>query len=122
MAGFELSELPPLGLVALVVLLLWLLMRSAGWAAHLAVWTIERFRGPEELYGDHTPAGSTVGRHGVARTDLAPRGKVFVRGELWDAGSERPVAAGEGVEIVDTEGLTLRVRPAGEGPAGGRTR
>jgi membrane-bound serine protease (ClpP class) len=49
---------------------------------------------------------------GVARSDLEPRGKVFVRGELWRARARRPVAAGEAVEVVDVEGLTLWVRPA----------
>lgn len=119
MAGFELSELPPLGWIALFVFAVWLVYRLVEWAAHAVIWGIERFRGPEELYGDRTPAGGTVGRRATARTDLAPRGKVFVRGELWDALSERPVAAGEGVEIVDADGLTLRVRPAGAAPAGG---
>jgi membrane protein implicated in regulation of membrane protease activity len=114
-------SLPPLGVVASLALGLWLLYRAFDWLAHLVVWTIERVRGREELYADRTPAGSTLGWRGVARTDLAPRGKVFVRGELWNAVSERPVAAGEGVEIVDADGLTLRVRPAGTRPAGERS-
>ncbi len=122
MAGFDLSELSLLGWIALFVFAVWLAYRLVEWAAHAVIWGIERFQGPEELYGDRTPAGGTLGRQGTARTDLAPRGKVFVRGELWDAVSERPVVAGEGVEIVDADGLTLHVRPAGGGLPDGRSR
>lgn len=52
-----------------------------------------------------------VGKRGVARAALAPSGRVFVHGELWNAVAEEPVAAGAPVEVVAVEGLTLRVRP-----------
>jgi membrane-bound serine protease (ClpP class) len=51
-----------------------------------------------------------LSEHGTARTPLAPRGKVFVHGELWDAVAPEPVAAGETVEIVAVQNLTLEVR------------
>ena len=38
-------------------------------------------------------------------------GKVFIEGEYWNAVSETPVEAGETVEIVGIQGLTLRVKP-----------
>jgi membrane-bound serine protease (ClpP class) len=38
-------------------------------------------------------------------------GKVFAEGSYWDAVSETPVAAGQSVEIVGMDGLTLKVRP-----------
>jgi membrane-bound serine protease (ClpP class) len=47
---------------------------------------------------------------GTARSPLAPRGKVFVHGELWDAIAEEPVALGEPVEVVAVRNLTLAVR------------
>ncbi|HEY9420756.1 MAG TPA: nodulation protein NfeD [Thermoanaerobaculia bacterium] len=47
---------------------------------------------------------------GIARSDLAPRGKVFVHGELWDAVADEPVPAGERVEVVAVRNLTLAVR------------
>jgi membrane-bound serine protease (ClpP class) len=63
----------------------------------------------------HTPVrtGSEglVGERAVARTALAPAGKVFVHGELWSAVAEQPVQAGQPLEVVAVEGLTLRVRP-----------
>ncbi|MGH9465512.1 MAG: NfeD family protein, partial [Thermoanaerobaculia bacterium] len=64
-----------------------------------------------------TGAEGMLGKHAVARSELAPRGKVFVHGELWDAVSEAPAAAGESVEVVAVEGMTLRVRPLSEGRA-----
>ena len=49
---------------------------------------------------------------GIARTELAPRGKVAVHGEIWDAVAEAPVAAGDAIEIVAVEGMTLKVQPS----------
>ncbi|HPG25158.1 MAG: nodulation protein NfeD [Spirochaetaceae bacterium] len=40
------------------------------------------------------------------------RGKVFVRGEYWNGVADEAIAAGEPVEIVEIQGLTLRVRKA----------
>jgi membrane-bound serine protease (ClpP class) len=48
---------------------------------------------------------------GLARTALAPTGKVFVHGEYWDAESSTPVAVGGQVRIVSIDGLKLRVEP-----------
>jgi membrane-bound serine protease (ClpP class) len=53
-----------------------------------------------------------VGATGMARTPLAPEGKVFVHGELWNAAASAPVAAGEEVRIRRVDGLTLYVDPA----------
>jgi len=52
-----------------------------------------------------------IGEIGIAQSALSPTGKVFVHGELWDALSAVPVAAGEQVVIRRVEGLTLRVDP-----------
>ena len=50
-----------------------------------------------------------VGEIGTARTDLAPEGKVFVHGELWEADALEPVSVGEKVRIVEVLG-TLKIR------------
>lgn len=55
-----------------------------------------------------------VGETAVARTDLAPAGKVLVHGELWDARAASPVRAGESVRVEAVEGFTLVVGRAGE--------
>ena len=53
-----------------------------------------------------------VGEVGVARTALSPVGKVFVHGELWDAVSSTPLAAGEPVVVRKVDGLQLQVDPS----------
>lgn len=52
-----------------------------------------------------------VGEIGVAKTALAPEGKIFVHGEIWNAVSNAPVAAGDEVRVESVDGLTLAVRP-----------
>ena len=54
-----------------------------------------------------------VGRHAVVTERIAaPRdGKVEVNGVLWSATAGEAIEAGEPVEVVGREGLTLRVRP-----------
>jgi membrane-bound serine protease (ClpP class) len=52
-----------------------------------------------------------VGEVGVARTAVAPAGKVFVHGELWDAVSPVSIPAGERVVVRQVDGLTLQVEP-----------
>ena len=52
-----------------------------------------------------------VGETGVARTELAPQGKVFVHGELWNAVATAPLAAGQTVVVRKVDGLTLQVEP-----------
>jgi membrane-bound serine protease (ClpP class) len=69
-----------------------------------------------------TGSEGMLAARGVARGALAPAGKVFVRGELWNAVAEEPVSAGQAVEVVGQEGLTLRVRPfPGSAPSAGAT-
>ena len=50
-----------------------------------------------------------IGEIGVVRTRLAPRGQVFLCGELWNAESEGEVEVGESVRVTEMNGLTLRV-------------
>ncbi|MGA3091143.1 MAG: nodulation protein NfeD [Terriglobales bacterium] len=52
-----------------------------------------------------------IGEIGTAQSQLAPAGKVFVHGELWDAISTIPVPAGEQIVVRQVDGLTLRVDP-----------
>ncbi|HEV2425675.1 MAG TPA: nodulation protein NfeD [Terriglobia bacterium] len=48
---------------------------------------------------------------GVARTDLAPDGKVFIRGEIWEAQAAQSIPAGTRVRVRGMEGLKLIVEP-----------
>jgi membrane-bound serine protease (ClpP class) len=54
-----------------------------------------------------------IGETGRAVTDLAPEGKVFVRGEFWNALSEEAIASGEPVSVTGIDGMVLRVRRNG---------
>ena len=53
-----------------------------------------------------------VGEIGTAQTALAPSGKVFVHGELWDATATSEVAVGQSVVVNKVDGLQLQVMPA----------
>lgn len=59
-----------------------------------------------------TGAQGLVGEIGVAQTALAPQGKVFIHGELWDAMSAQTIPAGQAVVVRQVDGLQLRVDPA----------
>ncbi len=49
----------------------------------------------------HTGKEGLVGEVGVARSDLTPKGKVFVHGELWDAVADQDIPKGEEVKVVE---------------------
>jgi membrane-bound serine protease (ClpP class) len=59
-----------------------------------------------------TGAQGMIGEIGTAETALAPAGKVFVRGEIWDATASCNIAPGQSVVVRQVTGLQLRVDPA----------
>jgi membrane-bound serine protease (ClpP class) len=68
------------------------------------VWVARRqpaFSGPESI----------VGAVGEVREAIAPEGLVFVKGALWKASAEKPIAAGASVRVVSRNGLELEVAP-----------
>ena len=56
-------------------------------------------------------AQGLIGETGIAQTALAPRGKIFVHGELWDAVSSSEVSIGQSVVVRRVDGLLLQVEP-----------
>jgi membrane-bound serine protease (ClpP class) len=58
-----------------------------------------------------TGSEGMIGTIAVAMTELSPRGKVLLQGEIWDAVSEEPIHEGEESEVKAVAGLTLTVRP-----------
>jgi membrane-bound serine protease (ClpP class) len=58
-----------------------------------------------------TGAQGLVGEIGQAQTALAPQGKVFVHGELWDAVASSNISAGQPVIVRRVDGLQLQVEP-----------
>lgn len=53
-----------------------------------------------------------VGEVGVTQSALAPSGKVFVHGELWDAEAAAEIASGQKVRVTAVRDLLLQVEPA----------
>jgi len=51
-----------------------------------------------------------MGEEGMADTDIMPEGKVFVRGEYWEAESPERIMKGEKIVVTGVEGLRIRVR------------
>jgi membrane-bound serine protease (ClpP class) len=51
---------------------------------------------------------------GSARTDIAEDGRVFIRGELWNASASTPIATGSRVRVAAVDGLRLTVEPVEE--------
>jgi len=58
-----------------------------------------------------TGASGLVGEIGIVKQTIAPEGKVFVHGELWQARSSQPIQEGARVRVVRVQGLTLEVAP-----------
>jgi membrane-bound serine protease (ClpP class) len=83
----------------------------------LAMATILLFLGRLAMRAHRQPASTGVaamiGLRGRALAAIAPGlpTQVTVRGEIWNATAEAPVAEGEPVTVVAVNGLTLRVAP-----------
>ena len=58
-----------------------------------------------------------VGEIGIVKKALAPEGKVFVHGELWNARSDQEIDENEKVRIVNVVNLMLEVESADQTPA-----
>jgi len=59
-----------------------------------------------------TGTEAMVGEIGVAQTAVAPDGKVFVHGELWNATARAPIAEGSRVRVRGVDGLRVVVEAA----------
>jgi membrane-bound serine protease (ClpP class) len=53
-----------------------------------------------------------IGSIGRCETTIDPKGKVFIRGEYWNSVADEVIRAGDSVEVLGIQGLTLRVRRA----------
>lgn len=50
-----------------------------------------------------------VGEEGEAITDISPKGKVFIKGEIWDAHSSENIPKGARVRVTRASGLKVEV-------------
>jgi membrane-bound serine protease (ClpP class) len=64
-------------------------------------------------YRVQTGAEGLVGERAEVIEPCAPRGRVRVHGEIWNARCEASAAPGEAVRVAGVEGLTLVVEPDG---------
>lgn len=62
-------------------------------------------------YRVRTGAEGLVGERAEVIAACNPEGRVRLRGELWRARSDRPLATGEKVTVTGVDGLTLEVAP-----------
>ena len=53
-----------------------------------------------------------VGAIGEVRVRIAPRGKVWIHGEYWNAESEEELEVGQKVQVIALQGLMMKVRKA----------
>ncbi len=63
-------------------------------------------------YKVSTGSEGMIGEMGVAKTDVAENGQVFVHGELWSASASPPLAAGQRVRVLAVTGLKVKVEAA----------
>jgi membrane-bound serine protease (ClpP class) len=57
-----------------------------------------------------------IGEIGTAQTALAPSGKVFIHGEIWNATASSEVGVGQNVVVEKVDGLQLQVTPTSRAP------
>ena len=58
-----------------------------------------------------TGAAGLVGRRGTVLERIAPAGRVRLADEVWNATADAALEAGAAVEVVELQGLIVRVRP-----------
>jgi membrane-bound serine protease (ClpP class) len=56
-----------------------------------------------------TGAEGLRGEIGIAITRIAPEGKVFVHGEIWNAYADGTIEEGQKIRVLKAEGLKLKV-------------
>jgi membrane protein implicated in regulation of membrane protease activity len=115
---YALFQLPGIAGIALLALALWRWAGLPAWAAIAIVgaWVAKDVALFPLLRRAHEPppegAAVLIGRRGVARRRLAPRGTVAFGVELWRAEIEpaaEPIDAGALVRVVSVRGLTVIV-------------
>ncbi len=63
-----------------------------------------------------TGSRGLIGEIGIVKQTLAPEGKVFVHGELWNATAKEQIDEGIKVRVVNVDRLILEVEPLEEQP------
>jgi membrane-bound serine protease (ClpP class) len=50
-----------------------------------------------------------ISTEGEAVTDVHEKGKVFIRGEYWNAWSDKAVEKGKKIRVIEVEALSVKV-------------
>ncbi len=121
---YLLLQIPGWLATATVLTVLWRWQLLTHWLALLVffAWVTKDlilYRFVRHAYEGGAKLGSAalVGASGVAQGELNPRGYVRIRGELWRAvatPTDRVIGSGTEVEVVNTERMTVFVRPIAE--------
>ena len=111
---YVIAQVPGWTLAAVAAGILYRWGLILGWLAFtlFALWVAKDlvlFPFMRRYYMPDPPERRMVGLCGVALTEIAPHGVVRIRGELWQAESERPIAEGARVRVLNVDGLHLRV-------------
>lgn len=118
LARYALFQLPGIAGAAILAYVLWRWAVVPGWAAAAIVgaWILKDAALYPLARAAHQPApegaAAMIGRRGVARRRLAPRGTVAFGVELWRAevvAGATPIEADSAVRVVAVRGLTLIV-------------
>jgi membrane protein implicated in regulation of membrane protease activity len=127
---YALLQLPGIALAGLALYALHRWWRLAAWEAWLllALWIAKDallylpLRRALSAGEGRLGAAALVGAEAVVEQELAPRGRVRVRGELWQAQAPDgdAIAAGTRVRVRAVRGLTLEVARNGDSRTGGQ--
>ncbi len=95
-----------------VVVVIPVVLAFAAIILFLVTLAVRAFKNPV-MTGD----GALLGQEGTVTRAVVPpgKGKVFVFGEYWDATADAPLDPGARVVVAARRGMTLHVKPAGQG-------
>jgi membrane-bound serine protease (ClpP class) len=97
---------------------IWLIAGVTLSTAGFSVLVISAFMRMRQQKGVDLAAQDVVGGRGVIKTAVTPiaSGTAQIGGQLWTVAADEPIDAGSEVEVIDREGLKLRVKRVNQEP------
>jgi len=109
LGGFMLFDLPE---VSDLTVDFWSVLLPAAVGFGVVVVFVGYAVGKTLVRAQTTGVSELIGLVGRSQTALAPEGRVFVRGEYWNAFCDEDVPENTAVEITEVKGMRLRVKRA----------
>ncbi len=109
LGGFMLFDLPE---VSDLTVDFWSVLLPAAVGFGVVVVFVGYAVGKTLVRAQTTGVSNLIGLVGRSQTALAPEGRVFVRGEYWNALCDEDVPENTAVEITEVKGMRLRVKRA----------